>query len=111
MATSKQLLGDFIRTLSAKQPTPGGGAAAAVGAAVGGAAARMSAEYTQRKKDKDSLEEILKGNNPVREGTNVLDLKTANSEVSTGKTFPPKRAVSLKTKGGSHSTLKNACHL
>ena len=53
-ATSKQLLGDFIRTLSAKQPTPGGGAAAAVGAAVGGAAARMSAEYTQRKKDKES---------------------------------------------------------
>jgi formiminotetrahydrofolate cyclodeaminase len=54
MATSKQLLGDFIRALSAKQPTPGGGAAAAVGAAVGGAAARMSAEYTKRKKDKES---------------------------------------------------------
>ena len=54
MATSKQILGDFVKALSAKQPTPGGGAAAAVGAAIGGAAARMSAEYTQRKKDKES---------------------------------------------------------
>ena len=54
MATSTQVLGDFIKALSAKQPTPGGGAAAAVGAALGGAAARMSAEYTQRKKDKES---------------------------------------------------------
>ena len=40
--------------MSCKQPTPGGGAAAAVGAAIGTSAAAMSANYTQRKKDKES---------------------------------------------------------
>ena len=53
-STSKQILGEFIKSLSCKQPTPGGGAAAAVGAAIGAAAASMSANYTQRKKDKES---------------------------------------------------------
>lgn len=52
--TSKQLLGQFITSLSVKQPTPGGGAAAAVGGAIGGAAAQMAAAYSQRKKDKES---------------------------------------------------------
>ena len=52
MATSKQVIGEFVKALSVKQPTPGGGAAAAVGAAVGGAAASMAAAYTQRKKDR-----------------------------------------------------------
>jgi formiminotetrahydrofolate cyclodeaminase len=52
--TSKQILGEFIKSLSCKQPTPGGGAAAAVGAAIGASAASMSANYTQRKKDKES---------------------------------------------------------
>ena len=54
MATSKQVIGEFVKALSVKQPTPGGGAAAAVGAAVGGAAASMAAAYTQRKKDRES---------------------------------------------------------
>ena len=54
MTTKAQMLGEFVVALAAKQPTPGGGAAAAVGAAIGGAAAKMSAEYTQRKKDKES---------------------------------------------------------
>jgi formiminotetrahydrofolate cyclodeaminase len=53
-ATSKQILGQFITSLSIKQPTPGGGAAAAIGGAIGGAAAQMAAAYTQRKKDKES---------------------------------------------------------
>jgi len=52
--TSKQILGQFITSLSIKQPTPGGGAAAAIGGAIGGAAAQMAAAYTQRKKDKES---------------------------------------------------------
>mmetsp|Transcript_38614 Transcript_38614/g.57942 ORF Transcript_38614/g.57942 Transcript_38614/m.57942 type:complete len:191 (-) Transcript_38614:474-1046(-) len=52
--TSKQLIGQFVAALAAKQSTPGGGAAAAVGAAVGAGAAAMSARYTQRKKDKES---------------------------------------------------------
>eukprot|EP00593_Proboscia_inermis_P006843 CAMPEP_0171304950 /NCGR_PEP_ID=MMETSP0816-20121228/14719_1 /TAXON_ID=420281 /ORGANISM="Proboscia inermis, Strain CCAP1064/1" /LENGTH=191 /DNA_ID=CAMNT_0011785391 /DNA_START=26 /DNA_END=601 /DNA_ORIENTATION=- len=53
-STSKQILGQFITSLSTKQPTPGGGAAAAIGGAIGGAAAQMAAAYTQRKKDKES---------------------------------------------------------
>jgi formiminotetrahydrofolate cyclodeaminase len=53
-STSKQLIGQFVTALSAKQSTPGGGAAAAVGAAVGAAAAQMAAAYTTRKKDKES---------------------------------------------------------
>mmetsp|Transcript_19960 Transcript_19960/g.29174 ORF Transcript_19960/g.29174 Transcript_19960/m.29174 type:complete len:192 (-) Transcript_19960:870-1445(-) len=53
-STSKQILGQFVTSLSAKQATPGGGAAAAVGAAIGGAAAQMSAAYTKRKKDVES---------------------------------------------------------
>lgn len=54
-SSSKQiLLGQFISSLSKKQPTPGGGAAAAIGGAIGGAAAQMAAAYTQRKKDKES---------------------------------------------------------
>mmetsp|Transcript_20077 Transcript_20077/g.24820 ORF Transcript_20077/g.24820 Transcript_20077/m.24820 type:complete len:193 (-) Transcript_20077:51-629(-) len=52
--TKAQLVGQFVTTLAAKQPTPGGGAAAAVGASIGAAAASMSAAYTQRKKDKES---------------------------------------------------------
>eukprot|EP00965_Chrysotila_dentata_P214532 6188246-Pleurochrysis_carterae.AAC.3 len=47
-------LEEFIRLLSIKQPTPGGGAASAVGAAIGSAAACMSAAYTMRKKDMES---------------------------------------------------------
>lgn len=54
MATGQATLSDFVKTLCAKQPTPGGGAAAAVGAAVGAAAAQMAAAYTQRKKDVES---------------------------------------------------------
>ena len=50
-ATSKQLIGEFIKTLSSKVPTPGGGASAAITAAIGGATSRMACEYTQRKKD------------------------------------------------------------
>lgn len=53
-STSKQILGQFVTALSAKQPTPGGGAAAAVSASIGAAAAQMSAAYTQRKKDHES---------------------------------------------------------
>jgi formiminotetrahydrofolate cyclodeaminase len=53
-ATSKQLLGQFITALAAKQSTPGGGAAAAVGGAIGGAAAQMAAAYSKRKKDVES---------------------------------------------------------
>jgi len=52
--TSKQILGQFVTALSAKQPTPGGGAAAAIGGAIGGAAAQMAAAYTKRKKDIES---------------------------------------------------------
>ena len=48
---SLQTIGDFIKALAAKQPTPGGGASAAIGAALGGAAASMAAAYTQRPKD------------------------------------------------------------
>mmetsp|Transcript_14636 Transcript_14636/g.20881 ORF Transcript_14636/g.20881 Transcript_14636/m.20881 type:complete len:193 (-) Transcript_14636:167-745(-) len=51
---SKQCIGAFVSSLSAKQPTPGGGASAAVGAAIGTAAAQMAASYTQRKKDETS---------------------------------------------------------
>jgi len=54
LQTSKQILHQFLTSLSAKQPTPGGGAAAAVGAAIGVAAAQMAAAYTQREKDKES---------------------------------------------------------
>jgi len=52
--TSQQVLGQFVAALGAKVPTPGGGAAAAVGASLGAAAAQMSANYTMRKKDKES---------------------------------------------------------
>mmetsp|Transcript_15235 Transcript_15235/g.18543 ORF Transcript_15235/g.18543 Transcript_15235/m.18543 type:complete len:190 (+) Transcript_15235:90-659(+) len=52
--TSKQLVGEFINALSAKVPTPGGGASSAVAAAIGGATSRMACEYTKRKKDKES---------------------------------------------------------
>lgn len=55
MASIKSLpLDQFLATLAAKNPTPGGGAAAAVGAAIGNAAASMAAAYTTRKKDKES---------------------------------------------------------
>ena len=47
-------LDQFLATLAAKQPTPGGGAAAAVGAAIGNAAASMAAAYTTRKQDSES---------------------------------------------------------
>ena len=53
-STSQQLIGQFIKALSSKVPTPGGGASAAVTAAIGGATSRMACEYTQRKKDKES---------------------------------------------------------
>lgn len=53
-STSQQLIGGFVKALSAKVPTPGGGASAAITAAVGGATSRMACEYTQRKKDKES---------------------------------------------------------
>ena len=46
---SKQVLSTFLTSLSAKQPTPGGGASAAVSAAIGTATAQMAANYTQRK--------------------------------------------------------------
>lgn len=49
--TSKQLLGQYIASLAAKQPTPGGGAAAAIGAAIGAATAHMAATYTTRPSD------------------------------------------------------------
>ena len=52
--TSKQLIGEFIQALSAKTPTPGGGASSAIAAAVGGATSRMACEYTKRKKDRES---------------------------------------------------------
>ena len=55
MANFKSLpIDQFLINLAAKQPTPGGGAAAAIGASIGSAAACMSAQYTQRKKDKES---------------------------------------------------------
>ena len=55
MANFKTLqIDQFLLNLAAKQPTPGGGAAAAIGASIGSAAAAMAAEYTQRKKDKES---------------------------------------------------------
>ncbi|KAL7537351.1 hypothetical protein ACHAXR_007757 [Thalassiosira sp. AJA248-18] len=55
MANLKSLsIDQFLTQLAAKQPTPGGGAAAAIGGAVGSAAAKMAANYTQRKKDKES---------------------------------------------------------
>ena len=55
MANFKTLqIDQFLINLAAKQPTPGGGAAAAIGASIGSAAAAMAAEYTQRKKDKES---------------------------------------------------------
>ncbi|KAK1741816.1 formiminotransferase-cyclodeaminase [Skeletonema marinoi] len=55
MSSIKSLpLDQFLATLAAKQPTPGGGAAAAVGAAIGNAAASMAAAYTTRKKDAES---------------------------------------------------------
>ena len=44
---------DFVAALSAKQPTPGGGAAAALAAALGDASGAMACVYTQRKKDKE----------------------------------------------------------
>ncbi|KAL7469738.1 hypothetical protein ACHAXS_010763 [Conticribra weissflogii] len=47
-------LEQILTSLSAKQPTPGGGASAALTAAIGAATAQMSAAYTSRKKDKDS---------------------------------------------------------
>jgi formiminotetrahydrofolate cyclodeaminase len=53
-STSKQLIGEFVKALSAKVPTPGGGASSAVAAAIGGATSRMACEYTKRKKDKES---------------------------------------------------------
>ena len=53
-STASQIIGQFVKSLAAKQPTPGGGAAAAVGASVGAAAAAMAANYTQRKKDIES---------------------------------------------------------
>lgn len=52
--TSTQIIGEFIKALSAKVPTPGGGASSAVAAAIGGATSRMACEYTQRKKDVES---------------------------------------------------------
>jgi formiminotetrahydrofolate cyclodeaminase len=52
--TSQQVLGQFVSALGAKVSTPGGGAAAAVGASLGGAAAQMAANYTMRKKDRES---------------------------------------------------------
>lgn len=55
MSSIKSLpIDQFLTTLAAKQPTPGGGAAAAVGAAIGNAAASMAAAYTTRKKDAES---------------------------------------------------------
>ncbi|KAH8048704.1 hypothetical protein JL722_12324 [Aureococcus anophagefferens] len=44
---------DFVAALSAKQPTPGGGAAAALAAALGDASGAMACVYTQRKKDRE----------------------------------------------------------
>jgi len=54
MSFRTQTIEQFVSSLGAKQPTPGGGAAAAVGASIGSAAASMAAAYTQRKKDKES---------------------------------------------------------
>ncbi|KAJ1635494.1 Cyclodeaminase/cyclohydrolase [Pavlovales sp. CCMP2436] len=54
MATDSRTIGGFVTELSAKVPTPGGGAAAAVSAAIGEAAAAMAAAYTMRKKDIES---------------------------------------------------------
>ena len=55
MANFKALsIDQFLINLAAKQPTPGGGAAAAIGASIGSAAAQMAANYTQRKKDRES---------------------------------------------------------
>jgi formiminotetrahydrofolate cyclodeaminase len=54
MATKSLSIEQFLASLAAKNPTPGGGAAAAIGASVGSAAASMAAAYTQRKKDVES---------------------------------------------------------
>lgn len=54
MPIVEKRIGEFVKALAAKQPTPGGGGAACMAAAIGAAAARMSAAYTTRKKDVES---------------------------------------------------------
>lgn len=59
MAFSDTKLGEFTEILSAKQPTPGGGAASALAAALGASLGAMTANYTVGKKKYAAYEEDL----------------------------------------------------
>lgn len=119
MTSLKSLpLEQFLATLAAKQPTPGGGAAAAIGASIGSAAAIMSAAYTQRKSD---LESGAKATSLIAALDVAPLLKAADDDASAyadlqrtwkeGGTLPQEEKVAIEARALEIPTsLLESCH-
>ncbi len=94
-------LGTLLDRLSARTPTPGGGAAAAISAAIGCAVGAMAARYTTGKKwaDREAAAEALA--RTLEEASNEF-LALAESDVAAYD------AVSLARTGGDRGALAAA---